>query len=93
MPREGQSVKELYFTRKDKTLYAFSPNWPTGNKVTIKGLKASEATNVAMLGSRKSIPWSQTGANIELDVSGFGINDLPSNYMFVFKITECEAAE
>ncbi|TWT85122.1 Alpha-L-fucosidase [Planctomycetes bacterium CA13] len=93
MPREGQSVKEFYFTRKDKTLYALSPKWPSGNSVTIKGLRASDATKVSLLGSQKPIPWEQSGSDIELDVSEFGINDLPLNYMFVFKFTECNAAE
>ncbi|WP_226996529.1 alpha-L-fucosidase [Thalassotalea crassostreae] len=90
MPRPGQSVKELYFTRKDDTLYAFMPKWP-GDKLTVKNVKLSKGSTIVMLGSDKTVEWQQKGNNIEVDLSSFGINDVTNVYMNTLKISEATA--
>ena len=90
MPRPGQAVKELYFTQKDDTLFAFMPKWP-GDKLVIKNVSLTKDSVITMLGSNKVINWHAQGNNIELDLSIFGINDVTNVYMNTLKITQVSA--
>ncbi len=92
MPRPGQSVKELYFTRKDDTLYAFMPKWP-GKTLMVKNVTLSKTSTIKMLGSEKAINWQQKGNNVEVDLSDFGINDVTNIYMNTLKITKAKAVK
>lgn len=86
-PKEGNAVKELYFTTKGSNLYAFSPRWPQSDKIFIKDIKVSSGSRVSLLGCSKKIPYKKKSGGIELDISDIGINDIAVNHMFTFMIT------
>ena len=92
MPRPGQAVKELYFTQKDDTLFAFMPKWP-GDRLVIKNVSLAKGSTITMLGSNKVINWQQQGQDIDIDLSVFGINDVKNVYMNTLKITQASAVK
>ena len=87
-PREGNAVKEFYFTRKGMDLYAFSPRWPSVDKIFIKDVEVRKGTKVSLLGSSARLPVTAKKGGIEIDISQVGINDVKVQHMHVFKITE-----
>ncbi len=94
LPREGQAVKEAYFTSKDDTVYAIVPGWPEGSYLEIDGIRTNQATKVSLLGSQKRVFWKSEGDSLRIDLGGFGVNDLPKvGVMYVFKIEQCEGVD
>ncbi len=87
-PKEGNAVKELWFTKKGSTLYAFTPGWPKSNRLTIRKVNISENSEINLLGCPKILSFTKSGDDITLDLSNIGINDLTCNYIYTFKITE-----
>jgi alpha-L-fucosidase len=92
-PRPGNAVKELYFTRKGNTLYALTPGWPKGDVLTLKNVVTTAGTEVSLLGCEKEVSWKQAGNDVEIDLTGIRIGDLPCEHIFAFKITQCRPAE
>jgi len=92
-PRPGNAVKQLYFTRKGDTLYALTPGWPKAEVLTVKNVRTSPNTKISLLGCDKEIAWKQVGDNVEIDLQGLGINDLPCKFIYTFKITACRPTE
>ena len=91
-PKPGNAVKQLYFTRKEDTLYALVPRWPDENLLTVRGVKTSAGTQVTLLGSTIEITWKPVGNNIEIDLHNIGINDMPCDHIRTIKITKCRPA-
>ena len=48
-PKDGQAVKQVFFTRKGTTLYAITPYWPA-RELVIRNIKTTAGTEVTMLG-------------------------------------------
>jgi alpha-L-fucosidase len=86
-PKKGNAVKEFYFTRKESTLYAFAPRWPSKGQVQIKNVKVGPHSKVSLLGCDKEIPHKVRDGGIELDLTSIGINDVAIHHMHAFKIT------
>ncbi len=61
-PEPGYAVKELYFTRKESTLYAISPRWP-GDSLTIRDLQLPKNCKVTWLANGQELQWTQQGGN------------------------------
>jgi len=87
-PKEGNAVKEFYFTMKGNNLHAFSPRWPSENKIFIEEVNPGNNTKVSMLGCKKELPFTTKNGGIEIDISSIGINDLAVEHMHVFRITD-----
>lgn len=87
-PKPGNAVKEMWFTSKNDTLFALTPGWPKNNKLVISDIEVSKETKVSLLGLERELPYTKKGTFIEVDLSGIGINDLPCNYVYTFKITD-----
>ncbi|MBV1888337.1 MAG: alpha-L-fucosidase [Urechidicola sp.] len=86
-PKEGNAVKEFWFTQKDATVYGFSPEWPKTERILIKDIKPTSKTTVQLMGCDKELPYIKTLQGIEVDLSKIGIRDLKSEYVFGFKIS------
>lgn len=84
-PDEGDGVKEIFFTRKDDTLYCICPVYPEG-KLVVKNVKAVEGSQVSLLGYDGNLAWQQNGANLEITVPALTPSSAPCNYAWTFKI-------
>lgn len=42
-----------------------------------------------MLGVDKAIKWKSKGDSVQVDLKNIGVNDLPCDFIYTFKITEC----
>jgi alpha-L-fucosidase len=89
-PKPGNAVKEMWFTQKNKNVYAFTPGWPKENKLVIKNIKITATTQIQLLGVDKNLPHKTIQNGIQVDLSGVGINDLPCNYVYGFRISNVE---
>ncbi len=74
-PEPGYAVKELYFTRREDTLYAISPRWP-GGKMTIRDITLPANCRVTWLATGKSLAWQQNGQHVEIAMPAFNPNEL-----------------
>jgi len=86
-PKEGCAVKEFFFTKKGNTLYAFSPQFPSSEKIFIRDVKADSDTKVSLLGCAKQLPFEVKDGGMEIDISSIGINDISVTHMHAFKLT------
>lgn len=86
-PKEGNAVKEYWFTQKDSNVYAFSPEWPKTSTITISDINPSEKTVVTLMGCSKELKFKKSQDGIEIDISEIGIRDLKSEYVYGFKIS------
>jgi alpha-L-fucosidase len=87
-PAEGQAVKEFYFTSKDDTVYAISPDWPKTDNVTLEGVLNSNVKKVELLGSEVPVKWNRKGNDLQIDLSNVSPRDLPKpGIMYTWKIT------
>jgi len=89
-PKPGNAVKEMWFTQKEKTVYAYTPGWPKENTLAVNNIKTSPSTKVRLLGLDKDLPYQVTQKGIQVDLSVIGINDLPCKYVYGFQITEVD---
>jgi alpha-L-fucosidase len=62
----GYSAKDIRFTTKGKTLYAFALGWPEDGQLTIRSLakpageKGNQITSIKLLGYSGKVNWKQT---------------------------------
>ena len=87
-PKNGKEIKEFWFTLKDKNLYFFSPEWPKDESIIIKDITPTKYTKVKLMGCEKSLPFTDLKDGIEIDISSIKINDLKTNYVYGFKISQ-----
>ena len=87
-PKLGNASREALFTSKGSTLYSLCPGWPVGKTLVIRDVIPSDATDVSLLGLQKKIAWKRVDNSIEIDLTNIGINDLPCDYVFTFKLTD-----
>jgi alpha-L-fucosidase len=87
-PKPGNAVKEMWFTSKENNLYALTPGWPELESLIIKNIEVLETSKVYLLGYDKELPYTVNDKHIAVDLSEIGINDLPCNYIYSFKITD-----
>jgi hypothetical protein len=80
------AVKEIFFTYKNRDLYAITPLWK-GDKLIVKNVKADANTVVSFLDSGEELKWSQNGANIEIELPDYNPNKIRTNLAYAFKIT------
>lgn len=84
-PKEGYAVKEIFFTRKNKNLYAISPTYPD-EKLHIKNISLEKNAKVTFLGTNQSLKWEKKGMGIEIMVPSMNLSKVPFNYAYTFKI-------
>jgi len=79
-----QARIEMFFTRKDNTLYCIIPQWSRSFK--IRDVSIGSHTSVSIPGLDKAIHWQKDGKDIIVDLSGIHPGDLTEK-LFVVKIT------
>jgi alpha-L-fucosidase len=87
--KDGQAVKQMFFTRKGKTLYAIVPYWPEG-KLEIRNIKTSDKTEVSMLGVPGKLEVAAGDKSITITVPALTVETVPCQHAWSFKITEAE---
>ena len=81
------TVEDIRFTTKGHALYAIAPQWPEG-EVTVKSLgsqstvRADMISEVSMLGSPGTLPWSQDESGLRVKTPGAK----PCQHAYTFKI-------
>ena len=73
------SAKDIRFTTKGATLYAFAMGWPEDGQVTIRSLAKLEAGNaiseVSLVGYNGKVEWNQTTNGLMVKVPGRKVSD------------------
>ena len=88
--RDGHAVKQIFFTRKDNTLYAITPGWP-GDNLVIKDVEADKrSTEVTMLGVDEPLAWTQKRGDIIVELPRFGPGEGPCEHAWTIKLTHIE---
>lgn len=67
------SAKDIRFTTKGKTLYAFALGWPTNGQLVVKSLaKPADGgniiQNISLLGSKAKLTWTQTPTGLVVNL-------------------------
>lgn len=81
---------DVWYTSKENSVYAMILKYPTNpSKVVLGAPIASEATQIELLGYNQTIIWVQNPSDkgITLDISDIDLNNLPSQWALVFKIS------
>ena len=83
------TYKDIRFTTKGKTLYAFALGWPEDGKLVIKSLAKSfpvakgQIKEIRLLGHDGKLEWSQTDEGLVVTLPA----EKPCDYAFTLKIT------
>lgn len=83
----GYAVREVFFTCKEKDVFAIVPKFPKGELV-IRDFQVSQHTKVTMLGSDEPLTYRQEGKNLVITVPFMTVDELPCQYAWVFRISE-----
>ena len=92
-PKEGDSVKEFWFTQKNNNVYAFAPEWPKKDKIFIKDIIITKETKVSLMSNSFALPFVQKEDGIEIDISSIKLWDLKSQFVFGFKISNTNSSK
>ncbi len=85
-PEDGQAVKEVFFTRKDDSLYAITPRFPH-EELVLRGIKSSPDTHVSLLGISRALSWTERDGNLVIRIPSMPLHELPCRNAWAFKIT------
>ncbi|MCF7849881.1 MAG: alpha-L-fucosidase [Kiritimatiellales bacterium] len=92
MPRDGQAVKECYFTAKGDTVYAMIPKLPDGGKFTVRDIEISDGTEVTMLGIDGKLKYQLLAGHLVVDLPPLNPTSLPCEHIFTLKITKVKSS-
>lgn len=85
-PEKGMASKEIFFTKKDNTLYAICPIYPK-DQLVVKGVKLKSNAKIEMLGYNKKIKWKQKGNDVVIVVPTLTSSEVPCQYAWTFKLS------
>lgn len=88
-PRDGQAVKQVFFTKKPEALYAITPGWP-GKELVLRGVKAPAGAPVTMLGVDGPLTARLEGTTLTITLPDLGPEDAPCRHAYAFKIAAAE---
>ena len=86
-PKEGDAVKEFWFSQNKNNLFAFAPEWPETETIFIKDVVPTKQTKVTLMGCDKELKYKKTSKGIKIDLSKIAFSDLKSQFVFGFKIS------
>jgi alpha-L-fucosidase len=84
-PREGDAVKEIFFTRKEDTLFAITPRLPA-HELVVRDLKLEENSEISLLGYAESLTWRQEGGDVVIEMPRVRESQLTSDLAFAFRL-------
>ena len=85
-PKNGQAVKQVFFTKKPDALYAISVGWP-GKQLVLRDVNVPAGATVTMLGVPGALKTSVSGTTLTITTPDLGPDQAPCRYAFAFKIT------
>ena len=85
-PRDGNAVKQVFFTKKPDALYAITPGWP-GATLVLKDVRPTATTVVTLLGVAGPLKWKTQGGDLVIETPKLSVDELPCRYAFAFKVT------
>lgn len=85
-PRNGQAVKQVFFTKKPDALYAITPGWP-GPTLVLSDVQPQGDAVVTMLGVTGPLKWRRQGADLVIETPRLAVDQLPCRHAYTFKIT------
>jgi alpha-L-fucosidase len=88
-PKGELAVKQIWFTKKGRTVYAITPGWP-GRQLVVRDIKISPATQVTMLGRAGALSHRLDNGRLVVETPALGPEDAPCQHAYAFKITEAE---
>ncbi|MCU4174234.1 alpha-L-fucosidase [Carboxylicivirga sp. N1Y90] len=83
----GYAVKEIFFTKKENTVYAIVPKWPK-DELLIRDLKLNGKAKITLLGTDINMEYIQKGKNVIIKTPHLSPEELPCDYAYVFKIQQ-----
>ncbi len=86
-PGDDKDEPSVFFTVKDKDLYAICSEWP-GRDIVIRGVGRNEGLSVRMLGLEKSLEWQAGDQGIVITLPQVSPAEAPCQHAFVFKISD-----
>ena len=84
--RNGQAVKQVFFTRKPGALYAIAAGWP-GRELVLRDVEVPADSVVTLLGCDGPLERSFQGSVLTIRVPALGPEAAPASYAYAFKIT------
>jgi len=84
-PKDGQAVKQVFFTKKPDALYAITAGWP-GKQLVLRNVNVPAGAVVTMLGVPGQLKTRKDGSTLTIDVPDLNPDQAPCRYVFVFKI-------
>jgi len=88
-PKDGQAVKQVFFTRKGTTLYAITPYWPA-RELVLRNIKTSARSEVTMLGVPGKLAFTASGNTATIRVPELTVETVPCQHAYAFKVTDAE---
>jgi alpha-L-fucosidase len=88
-PEPGKAVKEIFFTRKGKTIYAILPVYPR-ESIEIKDFRPSQSARITLLGTGKPLNWARTKNGIRVEVPVLLPGETPCSWAWTLKIEDSE---
>jgi len=86
-PNGNQAVKQAFFTRKGKNLYAITPYYPSGELV-LRNVKVNQTTKIQMLGIQKDLPFKTENYIVTVQTPTLTVDTTPCQHAFAFRITD-----
>ena len=83
-----RSEDNIRYSAKDNDLFVICNEWP-GKTITLKTPKQNVNTTITMLGYDGKIDWKSNDNEICIEVPQLTIDQLPCQYAWVFKISNC----
>lgn len=84
-PRDGQAVKQVFFTKKADALYAITAGWP-GRQLVLRDVNVPAKATVTMLGVPGQLKTRRKGTTWTIQVPDLDPDQAPCRYAFAFKI-------
>ena len=84
-PRNGQAVKQVFFTQKPDALYAITAGWP-GKELVLGGVEVPQDCAVTMLGLAGELKHTSKGDTLIIETPALGPEQAPCRYAYVFKV-------
>jgi alpha-L-fucosidase len=85
-PKNGQAVKQVFFTKKPDALYAIAIGWP-GKQLVLRDATVPASAPVTMLGVPGALKTSLNGTTLTITTPDLGPEAAPCRHAFTFKIT------
>ncbi len=73
------------YTRNHGNFYAIAMDWP-GAELQLTTPRPGKDSEVRLLGLDRDLPWTWSNGRLTIDTSSIGINDLPCQHAWTFKM-------